>query len=198
MTRLVPRVSHEQSGGYTLLSGPWRRQHAVLALGGSRGGRGHVHSSSDALLSVPMAPGLPWEGRRNRHTDWPSSYLRVCTQVQGHRSPKRLPAGCRSPPLWFGRSSWQHAKVSSWSQTFGKCRVSGSLCSPEASSLGLGQMLPCSSKVSVKVSSWVWLNPEQRQVGLIGVGGSHESLHGDVGPAHLRGGLQGGRGPCLR
>lgn len=53
MTRLVPRVSHEQSGGYTLA------QHAVLALGGSGGGGGHVHSSSDALLSVPMAPGLP-------------------------------------------------------------------------------------------------------------------------------------------
>lgn len=110
MTRLVPRVSHEQSGGYTLLSGPWRRQHAVLALGGSGGGGGHVHSSSDPLLSVPMAPGLPWEGRRNRHTDWPSSYLRVCTQVQGHRSPKRMPAGCRSTPLWFGRSSWQHCQ----------------------------------------------------------------------------------------
>lgn len=197
MTRLVPRVSHEQSGGYTLLSGPWRRQHAVLALGGSGGGGGHVHSSSDPLLSVPMAPGLPWDCRRNRHTDWPSSYLRVCTQVQGHRSPKRPPAAI-VPLCGLGIVPGNIAKVSSWSQTFGKCRVSGSLCSPEASSLGLGQTLPCSSKVSVKVSSWVWLNPEQRQVGLIGVGGSHESLHGDVGPAHLRGGLQGGRGPCLR
>lgn len=113
-----------------------------------------------------------------------------------------LPNGCLPaavvPLCGLGVVPGNIAKVSSWSQTFGKCRVSGSLCSPEASSLGLGQTLPCSSKVSVKVSSWVWLNPEQRQVGFSGAGGSHESLHGDVGPAHLRGGLQGGRGPCLR
>ena len=60
--------------------------------------------------------------------------------------------------------------------------MTGSLCFPDALSLGLGQTSPLSVEVSAKVGSSAQLNAGQRvaQIHFAWDGGSHRSSHGHV------------------
>lgn len=143
----------------TLRSAEWEEGEGT----GTRSSRGHS--------SLPLH-GSGWTHRLAQQ--FPKSVTsRSSAKIFPHR-PAAAHIATMNPALGAGHSSWQHCQ--------------SELLGPEVWAHWVRAGIDHSFQVSVKVNSSVWLKPGQRraQVSFTWVGGSHESLHAEAGPVHLR------------